>query len=212
MLYKLACRLSSVFFTLFYKTSFEGLENIPKDCTLIFCSNHISMLDMFLFGHKLPMKIHFMAKYELFKIPILKTIIKSLGAYPVKRGHGDMQAAKTTLKLLKEGKTIGIFPEGHRRNKSRVKLKPKSGAILFALESGVQIQPVGIFGNYRLFSKLRVVYGKPYSPKLKDNGKTTKVQMQELADELMEKIYSLENQAYGSNEQSNTVEKTDESL
>jgi 1-acyl-sn-glycerol-3-phosphate acyltransferase len=195
MLYRFACWLSNVFFALFYRTSVEGLENVPKDSTLIVCSNHISMLDMFLFGPKLPMKIHFMAKQELFKIPILKGILKSLGAYPVKRGHGDMQAAKTTLKLLKEGKTIGIFPEGHRRNKSREKLKPKSGAILFALESGVQILPVGIFGNYKLFSKLRVVYGKPYYPFPPEGEKASKAQMQDLANELMDKIYTLENQA-----------------
>ncbi len=194
MLYRFACWLSKVFFTLFYRVTFIGLEDVPADKTLVVCSNHISMLDMFLFGPRLPMKIHFMAKQELFKIPLLKGIIKGLGAYPVKRGQGDMQAAKTTLKLLKEGKTIGIFPEGHRRNKSREKLKPKSGAILFAIEAGVQILPVGIFGNYKLFSKLRVVYGKPYSPGGESNEKPGKAQLQELTNELMEKIYALENQ------------------
>ncbi len=193
MLYRFACWLSNVFFTLFYRVSIVGLEDVAKDGTFIVCSNHISMLDMFLFGPRLPMKIHFMAKQELFKIPGLKSILKGLGAYPVNRGHGDMQAAKTTLKLLKEGKTIGIFPEGHRRNKSREKLKPKSGAILFALESGVQILPVGIFGNYKLFSKLRVVYGKPYYPATPEGEKPSKAQMQELANELMEKVYALEN-------------------
>lgn len=195
MLYRFACWLSRVFFTLFYRTSVEGLENVPQGSALIVCSNHISMLDMFLFGPRLPMKIHFMAKQELFKIPLLNIIVKNLGAYPVNRGHGDMQAAKTTLKLLKEGKTIGIFPEGHRRNKSREKLKPKSGAILFALEAGVQILPVGIFGNYRPFSKLRVVYGKPYYPVAQEGEKSSKAQMQELANELMVKIYALENQS-----------------
>lgn len=195
MLYRFACWLSNVFFTLFYRISIVGLEEVPKDSTFIVCSNHISMLDMFLFGPRLPMKIYFMAKEELFKVPVLKAIMKGLCAYPVKRGHGDMQAAKTTLKLLKEGKTIGIFPEGHRRNKSGEKLKPKSGAILFAMESGVQILPVGVFGNYRLFSKLRVVYGKPYYPAPQEGEKPSKAQMQELANELMDKIYALENQS-----------------
>lgn len=194
MLYRFACWLSKVFFTLFYKVTFVGAEDIPADKTLIVCSNHVSMLDMFLFGPRLPMKIHFMAKQELFKIPLLRGIIKGLGAYPVKRGQGDLQAAKTTLKLLKEGKTIGIFPEGHRRNKSREKLKPKSGAILFSVEGDVQILPVGIFGDFKLFSKLRVVYGKPYYPGRGLEGKPSKVQLQELANELMEKIYALENQ------------------
>ncbi|MBP7176123.1 MAG: 1-acyl-sn-glycerol-3-phosphate acyltransferase [Thermoclostridium sp.] len=194
MLYRFACWLSNVFFALFYRVSTAGAEKVPKEGTFIVCCNHISLLDMFLFGPRLPMKVHFMAKQELFKIPVLKSILKGLGAYPVKRGQGDMQAAKTTLLLLKEGKTIGIFPEGHRRNKSSGKLKPKSGAILFAVESGVPILPVGIFGNFRLFSKLRVVYGQPWYPVGQHAEKPAKARMQELAEELMEKIYALENQ------------------
>lgn len=192
MLYRFACWLSRVFFTLFYRVTYIGLEDVPADRTLIVCCNHISMLDMFLFGSTMPMKIHFMAKQELFKIPLISSIIKGLGAYPVKRGHGDTQAAKTTLKLLKDGKTIGIFPEGRRLNKVGTKSKPKSGAILFSLEGGVPVLPVGIFGTYRLFSKIYVVYGEPYYPGEGLNEKPTKAQMQEMADELMEKIYSLE--------------------
>lgn len=191
MLYRFGCWLSKVFFAIFYRVSFEGLENIPADGPLIVCSNHISLLDMFLFAHRMPQKVYFMAKQELFKIPVLCSIIRALGAYPVKRGFGDTQAAKTTLKLLKEGKTVGIFPEGHRRNKSRVKLKPKSGAILFALESGAPILPVGISGTFRLFSKLRVVYGKPYHLNNGNGNKAAKGDMQEMADALMNKIYAL---------------------
>jgi 1-acyl-sn-glycerol-3-phosphate acyltransferase len=193
MLYRFVCWLSNIFFAIFYRTRIEGLENVPKNSPLIVCANHISMLDMFLFGPRLPMRIYFMAKQELFKIPLLNAILKGLGAYPVKRGHGDMHAAKTTLKLLEEGKTVGIFPEGHRRNKSRKKLKPKNGAILFALESGVPILPVGIFGTYKLFSKLRVVYGTPYRVSSENGHKATKTEMQEMANALMDKIYSLEN-------------------
>ena len=191
MLYKFAVWLSKVFFKIFYKVSFYGLENVPGQGALIICSNHISMLDMFLFGPMIPRRIYFMAKQELFKIPVLKSILKSLGAYPVNRGHGDLYAAKTTLKLIQEGKIVGIFPEGRRRKVSKKKQKPKSGAILFSIESGVPIVPVGIFGNYRLFSKMRVFYGKPYYP-VPNGTRVSKHEMEALAQELMDRIYSLD--------------------
>jgi 1-acyl-sn-glycerol-3-phosphate acyltransferase len=191
MLYKFAVWLSKVFFRVFYKVSFYGLENVPDHGAFIICSNHISMLDMFLFGPMIPRRIYFMAKQELFKIPVLNAILKSLGAYPVNRGHGDLQAAKTTLKLLEEGKIVGIFPEGRRRNVSKKKQKPKSGAILFSIEAGVPIIPVGIFGNYKIFSKIRVFYGKPYYP-VPGNSKVSKNEMNALAQKLMDRIYSLD--------------------
>ncbi|MDI9483197.1 MAG: lysophospholipid acyltransferase family protein [Bacillota bacterium] len=191
MLYKFAAWLSKIFFRIFYKASFYGLENVPEQGALIMCSNHISMLDMFLFGPMIPRRIYFMAKQELFKIPVLKAILKSLGAYPVNRGRGDLYAAKTTLKLLEEGKIVGIFPEGRRRNISKKKQKPKSGAILFSIESGAPIVPVGIFGNYRLFSKMCVFYGKPYYP-VPNSGKVSKHEMDALAQDLMDRIYSLD--------------------
>ena len=193
MLYRFVCGLSRAFFRLFYSVTSEGLENVPKEGGLFVCCNHISMLDMFLFGPRLPRKIYFMAKQELFKIPLLKGILRGLAAYPVNRGHGDLQAAKTTLKLLQDGKAVGIFPEGRRTRKIREKVKPKSGAILFALDAGVPVLPVGIFGSYRLFSKIRVVYGKPYSLEKPEGEKVTKTQMQDMVEQLMEKIYSLGN-------------------
>ena len=129
---------------------------------------------------------------ELFSIPIINIIIKSLGAYPVNRGHGDRNAGKVTLQLLSEDKAVGIFPEGTRRKKNQKRIRPKVGAALFALQSGAHILPVGIFGSYRIFSKLKVVYGKPYIIDFPDGEKATKEDMQKMVDDLMEIIYSLD--------------------
>ncbi len=192
MLYKFICNISKLFFKIFFKPSFEGLKDIPADEPFIICSNHISLLDMFLFvPPMLPRRIHFMAKQELFKIPILASILRGVGAFPVKRGSGDLNAVKTTLKLLKQGKTIGIFPEGTRLKKSKSRIKPKYGAILFSLSSGTRILPVGINGDYKIFSKLRVVYGEPYKLPYKKGEKLSKEEMHQEADRLMEKIYYL---------------------
>ncbi|ANX01383.1 acyl-phosphate glycerol 3-phosphate acyltransferase [Thermoclostridium stercorarium subsp. leptospartum DSM 9219] len=194
MFYNFLAFLCRIFFSVFFRVEYKGLENVPENGPLIVCCNHISLLDMFLFAHRMPRKIYFMAKKELFRIPVLNSIIKALGAFPVNRGHGDVNAAKTTLNLLSEGKAVGIFPEGTRYKKVKKRVRPKNGAVLFALESGALILPVGIFGNYRIFSKMKVVYGKPYKLQWNREGKPTKEDLQNMADALMEKIYSLENE------------------
>ncbi|NLK67544.1 MAG: 1-acyl-sn-glycerol-3-phosphate acyltransferase [Clostridiaceae bacterium] len=192
MMYRFVAFIARIFFLLFYRVEYKGLENIPKSGALIVTCNHISLLDMFLFASRMPRKIHFMAKKELFSIPIINIIIKSLGAYPVNRGHGDRNAGKVTLQLLSEDKAVGIFPEGTRRKKNQKRIRPKVGAALFALQSGAHILPVGIFGSYRIFSKLKVVYGKPYIIDFPDGEKATKEDMQKMVDDLMEIIYSLD--------------------
>lgn len=192
MFYWFVANLCRIFFSVFFRVDYKGLENVPKEGPLIVCCNHISLLDMFLFAHRIPRKVHFMAKKELFSIPLVNIAVKALGAFPVNRGHGDLNAAKTTLQLLKEGKAVGIFPEGTRRNKIKGRVKPKSGAVLFALESDATILPVGIFGDYRIFSKIKVVYGKPYKLEWDNSEKATKSDLQNMVDDLMDRIYSLE--------------------
>ena len=98
------------------------------------------------------------------------------------------------MQLLNEGKAVGIFPEGTRSKKAKARVKPKSGAVLFALESGAPILPVGIFGNYRIFSKIRVVYGKPFRIERNNDEKAAKADLQKMAEDLMDKIYSLQNE------------------
>lgn len=191
MFYRILAVICRGFFSLFFRVEYKGLENVPEEGPLLVCCNHISLLDMFLIAHRIPRRVYFMAKKELFKIPVVNYIIKVLGAFPVNRGHGDLNAAKTVLKLLSEGKAVGIFPEGTRYKKSKTRVKPKSGAVLFAMESGAPVLPVGIFGDYRIFSRMKVVYGKPYKIERNDREKPGKADLQNMADELMNKIYSL---------------------
>jgi len=192
MFYWFVVGLCKIFFSVFFRVEYKGLENVPEEGPLIICCNHISLLDMFLFGHRIPRKVHFMAKKELFGIPLVNVAIKALGAYPVNRGHGDLNAAKTTLQLLNEGKAVGIFPEGTRSKKVKGRVRPKSGAVLFAIESGAPILPVGIFGDYRIFSKMKVVYGKPFKIEWNNGEKAVKSDLQNLVDGLMDNIYSLD--------------------
>jgi 1-acyl-sn-glycerol-3-phosphate acyltransferase len=101
-----------------------------------------------------------MAKEELFKVPILKSILPQVNAFPVKRGMSDREAFRTVLKLLRGGEVVGMFPEG-TRSKTGELGKGLAGAGFFALKGDADVMPCAIIGPYKPLRSLRVVYGKP---------------------------------------------------
>ena len=128
------------------KIEVEGVENIPEKGGCIVASNHRSNLDPFVLNIISPRPIFFMAKEELFKIPIFNWFIKKAGAFPVRRNGRDIKAMKRALSLLKEGHCIGIFPEG-RRAKPGEFGKPQSGVGLLVSKIDVPVIPVKIDGT-----------------------------------------------------------------
>lgn len=181
-----------VYFGIFYRVEFVSIDNVPKEGAYVLCHNHLGQMDMFFIAYRLKRLVHFMAKIELFKNPIVGTFLRSVGAYPVKRGTGDISAIKNSLRLLANGRIIGILPEGTRtRGKEMKDIKAKPGAVLIAIKAGVPIIPVAIEGNYKLFSKVRIVYGKPYDLGLDKNKKYTGDELADITADIMKKIYSL---------------------
>ena len=174
---KLIYHLVSKLFVLpIYKFVFKGhligRENIPQKDAFIMVSNHGSLLDPPLLGHALGRNISFMAKAELFKIPLLGFVIKACGAYPVKRGIADKNTIKTACKKLTSDNCIGIFIDGTRQKNGRVN-KPKQGAALLAFKNQKLLLPVAIVNSHRLirfkfciplFSKIVIKVGKPVQP------------------------------------------------
>jgi 1-acyl-sn-glycerol-3-phosphate acyltransferase len=158
MLYLIFRFLLRVIYTLLFRLEARGTENIPANGPVILASNHLSNFDPPTVGVKVRRKVHFMAKEELFKIPVFGPLIHSFGAFPVKRGGVSKDAIKSAIALLKEGNVLGIFPEGSRNNQSGA---AKKGAAMIAVRSGAAIVPVAIIGKYRPFSKISVCYGKP---------------------------------------------------
>ena len=168
--------VSKLFVFPIYKFVFRGhligRENIPQKNSFIMVSNHGSLLDPPLLGHALGRNISFMAKAELFKIPLLGFIIKSCGAYPVKRGIVDKNTIKTACKKLSDDNCIGIFIDGTRQKNGRVN-KPKQGAALLAFKNQKLLLPVAIVNSHRLirfkffiplFSKIVIKVGEPVQP------------------------------------------------
>ena len=174
---KLIYQLVSKLFVLpIYKFVFRGhligRENIPQKDSFIMVANHGSLLDPPLLGHAMRRNISFMAKAELFKIPILGFIINACGAYPVKRGIADKNTIKTACKKLSNDKCIGIFIDGTRQKNGLVN-KPKKGAALLAFKNKKLLLPVAIVNSHRLirfkfciplFSKIVIKVGQPVQP------------------------------------------------
>jgi len=168
--------VSNVIIFPIYKLLFRGIlvgrENIPQRGSFILVSNHGSLLDPPLLGHALGRNISFMAKSELFSIPLLGFIIKACGAYPVKRGIADKSTIKIACEKLSNDNSIGIFIDGTRQKDGRVN-KPKQGAALLAFKNQKLLLPVAIINSHRLvrlrffipfFTKIVIRVGKPINP------------------------------------------------
>ena len=144
----------------------RGLENLPQG-GFVLAANHLSNLDPWALGLPLfPRRyLRFMGKSELFWTP-LKQIITAGGAFPVRRGRGDVEAIETATDLVREGHVVVMFPEGTRQRKGirkRYEAKAHTGAARIALTAGCPLVPAAISGTDRLtrLGPLRVTYGNP---------------------------------------------------
>lgn len=185
--------LFRIIFKVFVRTKVYGAEQVPAQGPVVVVSNHESMLDMFLIGYRVPRYIKWMAKEELFKNKLFGKLLMALGAYPVKRGSRDVGAARTTKELLEKGEIIGIFPQGTRSKGRGKKLPAKPGFVRFAIDGEAMIQPVAIWGKIRLFGKVYVRFGQPFSVKerLDADHLNDRAAIQQLAAETLDDIYDM---------------------
>lgn len=177
--------ISTVCFPL-YRIKTIGKENFPKEGGVLLCTNHIDNLDPPIVGITCPRTVHFMAKEELFEQPVLKTLLPQVQAYPVKRGMSDREAFRKTIKLLRDEKVVGLFPEGTRSKTGEIG-KGLAGAGFFALKGGdAKVVPCAIIGPYKAFSRLKVVYGEamdmtPYRERKASAEEVTEAIMSEIS-------------------------------
>jgi len=167
LIYALVAILSWPLLRILFRQHARGVENIPAEGGFVLAANHWSNLDPWPLGLPLfPRRfLRFMAKSELFWFP-LGPIIRSGGAFPVRRGEGDTSALETAVELCSEGHAVVMFPEGTRRRKGLRKSRAAqwhTGAARIALEADVPLVPAGIAGTERLarLGPLRVSYGTP---------------------------------------------------
>ena len=178
----------------FYKLAFRiekvGEENVPMEEPIIICANHLNMWDAVGLVTATKRRILFIAKEDLFNNGFLNWIAHVFDVIPIKRGMRDMEAMKRCLGALKEGKAVGLFPEGTRRGLEKG-AKVQNGAAYMALKTKVKVVPVGIQGTFKPFTKVTLNYGKPIDYTKYDSKNPEKEDLEQATKEIMDNIIML---------------------
>ncbi|HEX4795496.1 MAG TPA: lysophospholipid acyltransferase family protein [Humisphaera sp.] len=155
--------------TYFFDIRLYGTRNVPKSGGVLLVSNHQSYLDPVLLAVGLERPLSYMAKSELFRNPLFAWLIRSLNAFPVEQGAGDVGAVKETIHRLQEGHVLNIYPEGTRSEDGQI-LPIEKGVGLVIRRAKVPVVPAVIDGAYRAWGKsmkfpravpVRVMFGPP---------------------------------------------------
>ena len=178
-----------------FRMEITGEENKTKageNGGFIICANHVNYLDAVAVVVFSKEKIRFIGKYDLARVGIIRWLEHLFDVIPIKRNTQDLEAMKRSLKALKNGEILGIFPEGTRKGMEKNQ-KVKNGAAFMAIRSGVPVVPVGISGSFKPFGKVKIKYGEPLDmSKYKVKGKEKEGQEQ-ATKEIMDNIVMLTN-------------------
>lgn len=173
-----------------WRARVHGTQNVPPNGPLIVACNHVSYFDPPLMGCFCPRRLRYMAKKELFEMPVLGPVIRGLGAYAVDR-HGSATAAiKRSLQVLEGGGAVGIFPEGTRNLTGTV--APQTGVALLATLSQAPVVPACIYGTDRALrlGRVDVAFG-PALPPPGAGRKATRDELAKFTAEIMKAIEQL---------------------
>jgi len=147
----------------------EGVENVPRKGAAVIVCNHLSMIDPFVVSYSANRLVNFMAKKELFETPVLRTIVRRLGSFPVDRSRQDPAALKMALTVLKEGHLLGMFPEGTRSTGGEM-LELRAGAARLAARTRTPIIPAAVTNTHHALppggfirpARISIRFGKPF--------------------------------------------------
>jgi 1-acyl-sn-glycerol-3-phosphate acyltransferase len=136
----------------YFRGRIYGAKNVPQTGRLLVVSNHASDFDPPIVSNCVGRPVAFMAKEELFRVPVLKQAITAYGAYPVKRGSADRSAMKSAVASLENGWATGLFLDGTRTSDGKIH-DPKIGAAWIAAKTQALILPVCLWGSHQIFQK-----------------------------------------------------------
>ncbi len=189
--YRLTWWFAKLLDKIYFNTRFFGLENIPSDGNYIIAANHLSYVDPFILGISQRKPFTFVAKDTLFKNKFSGFYLLRLGVIPIKRESSDFRALRETIRRLKQGSSVVLFPEGTRLGNEK---DPQPGVGFLAVKSGVPVIPAYIEDSDKVLPPgakwfrrypVKVYFGKPIHFKEHQS-------YPEIAEEIMRNIYSLD--------------------
>jgi len=193
MFYKFWRTFFRIFLYVFARWRVVGIENVPSEGPLILVSNHVSNWDPVMIGCAMKRQVCYMAKAELFNVPVLGKVLPWLGVFPIKRGQSDIAALRTALEILNNGSVLGMFPEGTRSQTGEMQ-KFKSGVAMLVYKAKCPIVPIALINSKDVFKgwfkPVRVLIGKPFLPELPE-GKASAEDLQKITDEIESKVLLL---------------------
>lgn len=163
MLYWILRPILYVFYKLFYRVKIFGKENLVKKGRNIVACNHLCKMDVFVVAAMYPNKTIFMSKIEWYKNKFFGYILRKLGSIPLDRDKPSLSSIKEGIKVLKDDKRLGIFPEGRRNFETNDLQEIKQGTAMFAVKGKSEITPVIIYDRLKFFKTCYVIVGKPIS-------------------------------------------------
>jgi 1-acyl-sn-glycerol-3-phosphate acyltransferase len=164
MSYEVYKRLLGPLVESLYRVEVRGAEHVPPTGPLVVAANHESVLDPFVLGCAVPRPIRYLAKAELWRYPLVGTLLEAGGVIPIRRGRSDVAAIGAAVDALRDGEVLGIFPQG------RVRFEGPwlRGAARMALVTGAPLLPVRLFDTARAiapgtvgFPRVAALIGEP---------------------------------------------------
>jgi 1-acyl-sn-glycerol-3-phosphate acyltransferase len=195
-------RVIRAFFWIVFHTiwplKIRGLKNVPKTGSAIIVCNHLSMVDPFVVGYAAHRPVSFMAKEELFSVPVVGFLIRKVGAFPVVRSRRDPASMRVALSVLKEGDLLGMFPEGTRSTTGEM-LEMRTGALRIASRTRTPIIPASVIntdhalppGHFIRLARIGVRFGAPLELTALYERPKDEAAMQDALALIKEKIESL---------------------
>lgn len=166
-LYRFLRLIIKVLMKLLFRVKYINKKNIPPKGPYILVGNHKSNLDCVMVISPVKETVHFLAKKELLDGK-LGFFFKWMGIIPVDRKKRNKEAMNAAREVLENKGVVGIFPEGTFNKTEYVIMPFKMGSVKLAYDMKVPIVPFAIIGNYKLFRRTKIIFGKPYKIKTAD--------------------------------------------
>lgn len=185
--YRVVRKILKPIYGFIFRIEVEGAQHVPSEAPCIIAPNHYDNMDGLTVAYSLNRDFGFMAKEEMFRVPVLGWVFRKIGIFPIKRGRGDVGAVRTALHILEKGYLLLMFPEGKRSKDGKLS-KPKSGVAYLAIKGEVPVVPTAISGKYRFRGRVHICFGEPMSFSEYYGQKVSSETLQTLSENVMQEI------------------------